>query len=267
MIIRSLADEPDSGEVDEDAAWHLVEESQRGTALPVLLIPQPAHAVLAGDLAEALLPGAFGELPATVLRTIRMHDTGWGILDAAQINRLRTPPGRQEDKGRKPSSADVISFLAVTPSEAVEAWKSSVDEMEKIAPECGHIVSQHFSLLASSDDRVHAVFMKQERTRRERLLKIVKSSVADLERWTDALGFCDLLSLYLCSGVKAAATLPRCHPRRKSKSPLIRVRQEGESLVLSEPWIRPGTRVGIHGLRQPAPPAGSAAQEVRWRFD
>lgn len=260
MILRSLAEQPPDGGAAEISAWHLVEQSQRGTALPLLLIPQPAHAVLAGDLAEALLPGAFGELPPTVLRAIRMHDTGWGILDAAQINRVRNP------QGRKSSPEEVISFLAVPPPEAEGAWKASADEMEKIAPECGYIVSQHFSLLAASEDRVHAAFMKQERARRERILKVVKFSVEDLERWTDVLGFCDLLSLYLCCGVTAAATLPRCHPCRQTKASPIRVRQKGGDVMLTEPLIRTGTRFEIHGIRYPAPAAGSAAEGVLWRF-
>ncbi len=38
------------------SAWAQVEAAQRDVRLPCLLVPQPAHAVLAGELAAALLP-------------------------------------------------------------------------------------------------------------------------------------------------------------------------------------------------------------------
>ncbi|HVJ09418.1 MAG TPA: DUF3891 family protein [Acidisarcina sp.] len=266
MILRVLEEMAD-WDSKEDTAWHLVRQSQSRKTLPMLLIPQPAHAVLAGDLAAALLPDAFGELPANVLHAIRMHDTGWGILDAAQIHRVRNPQGKPGGKVQKASAVEVVSFLDVPPSEAVGAWKSSIEEMEKVAPESAYIVSQHFSLLsAHEEDRAHVAFRKQESARRERILKTAKCGVADLERWTDALGFCDLLSLYLCCGTTAAATLPRSHPSRPTDAPTVRVRQQGQTILMSEPIIRSGTTVEVHGIRHPAPAAGSAAQGVNWIF-
>jgi Protein of unknown function (DUF3891) len=267
MILCALGEQPAHTPASDNSAWHLIEESQRRVAPPLLLIPQPSHAVLAGDLAEALLPDAFGELPATILRAIRMHDTGWGSLDAAQIHQVRDVGGRKDDKGHRSSpAAGLVSFIDVPSSEAVGAWKASVDEAEKISPECGFIVSRHFSLLAVRGDRAHATFSKQEAARRERIVRSSKPDPSDMERWTDALGFCDLLSLYLCSGVSTEASLARVHPARRTDTPALCIRRNGEEVILSQPLIRKGTRVQIHGLLHPAPAAGSAAQGMGWIF-
>ncbi len=267
MILCSLLKHPDPIPGSQKSAWQLVEESQQHPARPVVLIPQPSHAVLAGDLAQALLPDAFGELPANIIRAIRMHDSGWGTLDASQIHKARA--GANDEIKRK-TEVPLESFLHVPSAEAVGAWKASVDEAEKIAPECGFIVSRHFSLLSVRGDRAHAGFAKNEAARRERILRSSQAKPADLERWTDALGFCDLLSLYLCSyscaGVSASASLPRVHPSRRSDVPALTIHRTGEQVSLSEPLVRPGTRVAIHGLTHPAPQTGSAALALGWTF-
>lgn len=271
MILCALGEHHANTPATDDSAWHLIEESQRQAALPLLLIPQPAHAVLSGDLAEALLPEAFGELPATIVRAIRMHDTGWGSLDASQIHQVRDGGGSKGDKLLRGSPAPgVVSFIDISSLETVDAWKASVDEAEKIAPACGFVVSRHFSLLAMRGDRAHATFAKQEARRRERIRRNMKPDSSDLDRdldrWTDALGFCDLLSLYLCSGLSAEASLARVHPARRTDIPPLRLRRNGEEVTLSETLIRPGTHVEIHGLLHPAPAAGSAAQGMSWTF-
>jgi len=267
MILCSLLNQPDPIPGSQKPAWQLVEESQLLPARPVLLIPQPSHAVLAGDLAQALLPEAFGELPANIIRAIRMHDSGWGTLDAAQIHQARAGANDEIKHGVE---VPLASFLHVPSADAVRAWKASVDEAEKIAPECGFIVSHHFSLLSVRGDRAHASFAKNEAARRERILRTSQASPTDLERWTDALGFCDLLSLYLCgyscAGISASASLPRVHPARRSDVPALTIDRTGEQISLSQPLIRPGTRVELHGLKHPASQTGSAAVALGWTF-
>src|SRR5271155_3219156 len=100
-------------EQQDGSAWAQVEAAQRDVRLPCLLVPQPAHAVLAGELAGALLPTAFGGLPPEIQRAIQMHDTGWAASDAQQIQRLRSGSG---------STAAPVSFIAISPEEAAEAW-------------------------------------------------------------------------------------------------------------------------------------------------
>jgi hypothetical protein len=139
--------------------WAQVEAAQRDVRLPCLLVPQPAHAVLAAELAAALLPAAFGELPPEIQRAIQMHDTGWAASDAQQIQRLRSGSG----------SAAPLSFIAISPQEATEAWTASIDAVEAFSRPGAIIVSRHFSLLAQHDQTHHQRFLEAEKSRRQKL--------------------------------------------------------------------------------------------------
>jgi Protein of unknown function (DUF3891) len=266
MILRSLHQQRDKEAETGDSAWALVEQSQLHAEPPLLLIPQPSHAVLAGALADALLPAAFGDLPANIRQAIRMHDTGWGLLDADQIQRLRSVGGPQGKGAHRSDSARPISFLSLPPADILAAWTASIDAMEKIAPECACIVSNHFSLLATAQGRLHAAFRVQEESRRAGLIKRARLDSANLDRWTDALGFCDLLSLYMCSGVAASARIPRVHPARKASAPPLQIDIAGETLQLGEPFITPGSTFQVHGLLHPFSASGSAARPLTWSF-
>jgi len=217
-------------------------------------------------LADALLPAAFGDLPGNIRQAIRMHDTGWGLLDADQIQRLRSTGAPQAKGAHSDQLAKPLSFLALPPADILAAWKSSIDAMEKIAPECACVVSSHFSLLATAQDRPHSAFRAQEESRRAGLINRARLDPANLERWTDAVGFCDLLSLYMCSGVAAPARIPRNHPARKSCGPPLEIVASGDTLHLSEPFIHPGSTFQVHGLLHPFPASGSAAKQLHWSF-
>src|SRR5580693_6855377 len=123
------------------SAWAQVEAAQRDVRLPCLLVPQPAHSVLAGELAAALLPAAFGELPPEIQRAIQMHDTGWAASDAQQIQRLRSG-------GPHAGTAVPVSFIAIPPREVLEAWTASIDTVEGFSRTGAMMVSRHFSVLA-----------------------------------------------------------------------------------------------------------------------
>src|SRR5271154_3863160 len=109
MVIGWLPGKEKSG--GPSSAWARVEAAQREAHVPCLLVPQPAHAVLAGELAAGLLPSSFGELPQEIQRAIQMHDTGWAGSDAQQIQRLRAG-------GPQASKAVPVSFVAISPAEA-----------------------------------------------------------------------------------------------------------------------------------------------------
>ncbi len=98
------------------SAWAQVEAAQRQARPPCLLVPQPSHAVLAGELADGLT--CFGELPLEIKRAIQMHDTGWASSDAEQIQRLRSG-------GAHAARMVPVSFIAIPPAEAEEAWTAS----------------------------------------------------------------------------------------------------------------------------------------------
>ena len=118
MVIGWLPGEEKSG--GPSSAWARVEAAQREAHLPCLLVPQPAHAVLAGELASGLVAASFGELPPEITRAIQMHDTGWASSDAQQIQRLRSG-------GPHAGTAVPVSFIAIPPREVLEAWTASID--------------------------------------------------------------------------------------------------------------------------------------------
>src|ERR1700684_2964896 len=124
------------------SAWAQVEAAQRQAPVPCLLVPQPAHAVLAGELADALT--CFGELPQEIKRAIQMHDTGWAASDAQQIQRLRSG-------GPHVAEAAPVSFIAVAPGEVEEAWTASINTVEAFSRAGAIIISRHSSLLAQND--------------------------------------------------------------------------------------------------------------------
>jgi Protein of unknown function (DUF3891) len=247
------------------SAWARVEAAQRVMRLPCLLVPQPAHAVLAGELAAGLLPSSFGELPPEIRRAIQMHDTGWAGSDAQQIQRLRA-------EGAQASKATPISFVAISPAEAEEAWIASIDSVEGLpggSSKMGAIiVSRHFSLLAQHDQAGHSRFLEAEKARQRRLSNA--AGVDDLERWTAALGLCDLVSLYLLSGLSDPVEFPLAHPASPQARTAKRVKMEIEvehgerSLRFTPEMIRAGCRLSIQALKHPVPAQGARAETLAW---
>src|SRR5579864_3458209 len=100
--------------------WEAIEESQQQSATDYWLVTQPAHAVLAGDLAAGLREESFGPIDAIISRSIALHDAGWSMDDAEQIERLRS------DSKLRPRS-----FLQATVEQAIHAWTRSIDTVEK----------------------------------------------------------------------------------------------------------------------------------------
>src|SRR5207244_2235622 len=102
------------------------------------------------------------------------------------------------------------------------------------------------SLLATTQDRPHITFRRQEESRRAGLMKRAQLDAANLERWTDALGFCDLLSLYMCCGITSTSRIPRGHPARKLTAPPIEIAASEDSISLSEQFIPSASKFEVH---------------------
>jgi hypothetical protein len=239
-----------------DSAWAQVEAAQRQVHLPCLLVPQPAHAVLAGEIAAALQPACFGELPPEIQRAIQMHDTGWASSDAHQIQRLRSGP--------QPSRAAPVSFIAISPAEAEEAWKTSIETVEAFSASGAVVISRHFTLLAHNDRAHHQHFLEAEKSRQRRLEGMAKP--ADLDRWTDALGFCDLVSLYLISVPGREAEFPLAHPAspQARTAPRVRLQIEGRNLCFTPETMLAGRTLSIQGLRHPLA-QGPRSETLTWQ--
>jgi len=255
MVIGWLSGEGQSGGLS--SAWGRIEAAQRSGRLPCLLVPQPAHAVLAGEIAAGLVAAAFGELPPEIVRAIQMHDTGWASSDAQQIQRLRSG---QAAKGIP------VSFVAIPPGEAAEAWTTSIDTIEGWSETGAIIVSRHFSLLAQHDQAHHQRFLQTERLRQRKLESSSMARGEDLERWTAALGFCDLVSLYLVSGLSSEVEFPLAHPSspQAQTAPRVKMEMEGRTLRFTPETLRAGGALSIQALKHPVPAQGARAETLTW---
>jgi hypothetical protein len=241
-------------------AWQAFAKTQQPAPLstPGTLagcITQPAHAALAARLAAALHPGIFGALPADVIEAIGRHDAGWAEPDLAAL----------EHVGEKQPH----SFLAYPAKDAVDAWRKSIREAEARSALAGILTSRHFCMLAPRDsDPHHAAFAEHESERR--IPHEAASSIpsSDLDRYTAALGLCDLLSLYLCSGLTGAVRIPLAHPADPaSQHTSVTVFFAGETFRFdrtdSEPIMAPGTLLHADGWVAYAPNV-LASQRFYW---
>jgi hypothetical protein len=74
-------------------------------------------------------------------------------------------------------------------------------------------VRSHFCLLSPRDeDAEHLFFLEEQQARLSRTSLDSEYPLQDLERFVAFLGFCDLLSLHLCSGWAGDLKLPLAHP-------------------------------------------------------
>jgi uncharacterized protein DUF3891 len=241
MILRPLEPPPASSELLP--AWNVVEQVQRQPYEACWMITQPSHAVLAGDFAARMNCPQAPRLDATLLRAIALHDAGWGVPDAQAIMRSRSV-----------RRGCPRSFIECTVPEFLEAWEKSIEVAASTGPAGGYMVSRHFVRIAeqsaaqlSEPDRTHAAaFLKNESTRQRRLAAKQDCSRDDLERLTDVLQFCDLLSLYVCSGARDSAVFPEYFGVK------VRVTVPEEGYRLDPPLIEPGAVFSTAVLRHPA---------------
>jgi len=228
---------------------------QKQVRAPYLPVPQSTHAHLAGTLAKALV--VFEDLTAEVVEAIRQHDYGWIGSDLEQVAQTR-------------SGGETRPFPALSAEEAVPAWEATVRLAETVSPLIGVLVNRHFCLLSDDENPLHQVFRQQSAGRRmpveASLAASKKAAPKDLDRWTAALGVCDLLSLYLCSGCEEPVTFPFCHPadaEAREQVDKTELRWENGKLRFTQPLLRAGTRVTqvVPGLRE-----GDEARELAWEF-
>jgi hypothetical protein len=188
-----------------------------------------------------------------------MHDTGWASSDAQQIQRLRSG-------GPHAGTAVPVSFIAISPREVQEAWTASIDTIEGFSRAGAMVVSRHFSLLAQHDE-AHQRFLTAEKSRQRGLEGAAND--ADLERWTAALGFCDLVSLYLLSGLSGEVELPLAHPAspQAQTAPRVRMQSDGKNLRFAPEVVRTGLSLSIQALNHPVPAQGPRAETLTWQVE
>jgi hypothetical protein len=254
MILRTSSPSFSSDSVPQPA-FEIFLRSQKDVPNPLPVL-QSAHCHLAGELAAKLVPDAFGPLPDAVIEAVRLHDYGWIRSDMRQLE------SRAES---------LCSFLTIAPAESTTIWSESIRLAESVSPLAGALVSRHFCTIADSlGGQEHLTFLDRETVQRLKLEEnLAEHDVTDLERWTAALGFCDLLSLYLCSGAAEPAELALCHPfdsmacARASKV----VVHSDRTRWRTEPHLFPiGTRVEQYVMGWPSG-TGYQARNLNWRFE
>ena len=200
MLLRQLAPVVNGGEQahqDIRSAREMMMEVQLDVKPPYAIVLQVAHSQLAGDLMQALRQDVFGAIPHDVVEAARQHDFGWTESDTDQLKRL----GEHRPQ----------PFSLVPDGVEISSWENSLRRTENAAPLVNILISRHFCFL-SKDNPPHKEFLQRETRRRERIENSLGFSVEDLNRWTAALGFCDLLSLYLACGLTRQAEFPLSHP-------------------------------------------------------
>jgi Protein of unknown function (DUF3891) len=255
MILRPLKPIPSAG-TEFLPAWSVVERTQRQIREGCWMITQPSHAALAGEFAAKLTGAQVPKLDAGIIRAIALHDAGWGIPDAQAIMQSRSV-GQGCPK----------SFIACSAGEFVNAWEKSIDVAQSVGPAGGYIVSRHFvriaqhgaSHVSESDRPTVARFLNNEADRQKRLAARQNHSAEELELLTDVLQFCDLLSLYICSGARDNAEFPNYFGVK------ARLSVEAEGYRLQPALIDPGSAFTVAALRHPATREASG-QEIEIRI-
>jgi hypothetical protein len=207
--------------------------SQQHVTPPYAIIFQSEHSKLAGDLAKALREEVFGNLPEEVIKAIGEHDFGWIDNDTGQIRAL--------------SQTSPRPFLSLTTEETLPSWHSSIARAASVTPLMEVMVSRHFSLLGTVDP-TRAGFVHEENERRSAIERILPFEPADLDRWTGAMGFCDLVSLYLCSGRRKPVELPFTHPSSPAAANAPKTTlswTDNGQPRFSTPVVKPGTHVAM----------------------
>ena len=128
------------------------------------------------------------------------------------------------------------------------------------------IVSRHFTLLAGHDP-VHQRFVQAEKARQQKLDGSTKAE--DIHRWTAALGFCDLVSLFLLSGLSREVDLPLAHPASPQAQTAARVKMQvsGRDLGFAPRIARAGCILSIQALKHPVPKQGPRAESLTWEVE
>ena len=244
MILRPL-DPPSPNPQEVLPAWSVVERMQRQPHEDCWMITQPSHAVLAGEFAAKMTGAQMPKLDAALVRAIALHDAGWGIPDAQAIMQSRSV-----------SQSCPKSFVDCRVAEFLAAWEKSIDIAAATGPAGGYIVSRHFYRLAEqrvahsgengADHTKLTRFMESEVRRQNKLAAKQARSAAELESLTDVLQFCDLLSLYVCSGARDNAEFPEYFAVK------VRLTGETDAYRLNPPIIEPGSKFAVAALRHPA---------------
>jgi hypothetical protein len=242
MILHPCNSYPKSALADEQietgfvSGWEAVFQAQKAPASSWLLVAQPDHAALAGDLAQRIRSSYFPRLDDEMLQAIALHDEGWNEFDTTAMVRDGRP----------------LSFLDLGPADFLKAWRGSIECAERAGPVAGLMVSGHFfrlgdvHLQSHGNSREVSEFVRQERGRQQRLMALQTHSAEEISILVDVLQFCDLLSLYFCCGSCDSVEFPQ-----KFRGHSIRLQRKRELCRMEPALFGEGTSLGVVARKYP----------------
>jgi len=251
-------------------AWEAVARTQKANSARYLLIRQPDHARLAGQIVERFaIPGA-SAVDDDIVQGVSLHDEGWADFDCGRKRLEATPAVYSEDGVALNAEGKPLSFLEIKAGDFLQAWRGSIESAEAVAPVAGLIVSAHFRRIgqfgmglgtySQSDEAQVREFIAQEEQRRRRLMRLQERSEKEVEYWTDVLQFCDLLSLYLCCGLQESVEFPQ---RIAPKGQTITLRVNDGINKLSPPIF--ASEMVFELEANPYPSPGGSPARLSWR--
>jgi hypothetical protein len=260
MILHPLSNANTEKPADQAAVqsvWTVINKLQSLDADRYLLISQPDHAKLSGEMAARFDTSVLPPIEDSIVKAIGVHDDGWQQIPFER--NLEGEPALRTD-GRPQS------FMQVSVPESLSSWSGSIQAGHEVGELGEYMVSAHFSRIGRmrlemyndtpADRQKLQVFVRNEEDRQKQLSGRLKHTEKQLAEYVDLLQFCDVLSLYLCCGAKSAVEFPQEFNAR-----LIRIRYN-DGLYTTEPSLfrdpqrftfrvrsHPGqgvTRIGIH---------------------
>lgn len=207
MVLRPILDSQAPFTGESIPVWNAVESRQKLCAREWLLIAQPDHAALSGAIASHVTAPGFPDVDGEIARAIGMHDSGWSLFESDPHACPRTHPD-----GRP------LSFFELEPGDFLRAWTASIDRVAEDSARGAYMVSQHFTWLGEfrlrrAEDSISvqqqiAAFVQGERER-QRTLRESAHNTSGWDSLLPLLQFCDILSLYLCSGTHQPVEFPQ----------------------------------------------------------
>lgn len=217
----------------------LLREEPGGT---VLAIAQPAHAALAGRLAEAW----DDDLPPRLVVAAGHHDDVWTSTDRSP--RLHPPSGRPQ------------TFVDLDVDDRVAVWSRASQVAAPLGPEAELWVLRHAERLHA--DRNAAVLKAMTASISARIDALIEGlrargpgfDDAALARGTSLLALWDTLALRLCFGVDEPV-----------QAGVLRLRPSGDAVAVA-PWPFVGARVAttVRTRRLTAPVTTQAELDAAW---
>jgi hypothetical protein len=225
MILRPLMYPSNSHSTNNaEPVWQIISRTQNFHAEQYLLIGQPEHARLSGELASRFRASFLPSVDAVITKAISIHDEGWTTI-----------PFERDLNGQPPATSQgrPQHFMQVPVDQSLRAWEGSIICAGEVGPLARFIVSSHFSRIARLRIQLQMDlppqiaqlerFALQEEDEQEQLLQSLHLSAKKSAQYVDLLQFCDALSLYLCCG----STEPAQFPQRFCDEPITIQYEDG----------------------------------------